>query len=195
MNVPIKQGDTAPALRHKLSVESDLAGSAATFTMSHYGKVIVDDGAATIEDGHAVYVWQDGDTDTVGVLRGEFTIRHPDGTRETDPKSGYIQITIERSLNMPDTTEPQPGDARGIVSAIYNEATGIVTFLYTDGTTSTTGDLRGKDGLPGVDGTDGEDGAPGADGQSATVTTFTDQAAFDAYVPAGPLDLAVLTNA
>lgn len=40
----------------------------------------------------------------------------------------------------------------------------------------------------------GPAGDDGADGQSATITVFADEAAFDAYTP-GPLELAVLTNA
>lgn len=34
----------------------------------------------------------------------------------------------------------------------------------------------------------------GADGQSAVITVFTNEAAFNAYTP-GPLELAVLTDA
>lgn len=202
MNVTLKQGNTAPALRHKLGIAGDLTDATAAFTMVHNRRVVVDRADADIEDGHAVYQWKDGDTDTAGVLKGEFTVTYANGTRETDPETGYIQITIERSLSMADdTTTPEIGDARGIVSAVYSEATGIVTFSYTDGTTSKTGDLRGEDGEPGQDGAPGKDGVPGKDGApgtpgtNATITTFTTQAAYDAYTPTGPLDLAVLTNA
>ena len=41
---------------------------------------------------------------------------------------------------------------------------------------------------------DGPPGATGPAGQNATITVFTDQAAFNAYTPA-PLELAVLTIA
>jgi hypothetical protein len=52
----------------------------------------------------------------------------------------------------------------------------------------------GADGAPGADGADGAPGADGADGQSVTITTFTDEAAFNAAT-AGALELLVLIDA
>ncbi|GLK63358.1 hypothetical protein [Paracoccus kondratievae] len=53
---------------------------------------------------------------------------------------------------------------------------------------------QGPVGPTGPVGERGPAGDDGADGQSATITVFADEAAFDAYTP-GPLELAVLTNA
>ncbi|MDB6455043.1 hypothetical protein [Falsirhodobacter sp. 20TX0035] len=167
MNITLKQGNTAPALRHKLEVAGDLAGASAVFTMTHNDRVIVNRAEATIEDGHAVYQWQAGDTGVSGVMRGEFTILYADGTSETDPESGYIQITIERGLQSASGTAPVPtypgsGEAgRGIASTSYDPDTGIVTFAYTDNTMSRTGDLRGA---PGAAGSAGPQGVPGPKG-------------------------------
>lgn len=48
--------------------------------------------------------------------------------------------------------------------------------------------------VPSITVPSGADGQDGADGQSAVITVFTDEAAFNAYAP-GPLELAVLTDA
>ncbi len=52
----------------------------------------------------------------------------------------------------------------------------------------------GPAGPQGVPGPQGPAGAPGVPGESVTITTFTDDVAFDAYTP-GPMEFAVLTNA
>lgn len=46
--------------------------------------------------------------------------------------------------------------------------------------------------LTSLEGTDGTDGTDGADGDGVTVTTYTDEALYDAATSTGPLDLHVL---
>lgn len=53
--------------------------------------------------------------------------------------------------------------------------------------------LDGPQGVMGGQGVPGEQGIQGPPGTSATITVYTDAAAFDAATP-GPLELAVLTD-
>lgn len=102
--VSIKQGNTHPPLRRKLDI--DVEGMRAVFTMSHNGRVIVDRADCTIENGHAVYFWRQGDTDAVGTMQAEVTLIHPDGSTQTDPQDGYIQITVQRALAVVSAATP-----------------------------------------------------------------------------------------
>lgn len=83
-----------------------------------------------------------------------------------------LVLTDGTSFSTPPIVGGVGQDGRGISSESYNEATGILTLTFTDGSTFQTGDLRGSDGEDGDNGT------------NAAFTVFTDQTAFDAYVPA-----------
>ena len=54
-------------------------------------------------------------------------------------------------------------DGKGIASASYDSSTFKLTLTFTDGSTFTTGSLRGQRGQSGTDGVDGQDGEDGLD--------------------------------
>ena len=63
----------------------------------------------------------------------------------------------------------------------YDQATGVLTIVYGNGESFSTGDLRGADGRDGTDGTDGVDGVDGAQGIQGI------QGAVGAIGPQGPV--------
>tara|TARA_R100001463_G_scaffold130980_1_gene190742 strand:+ start:651 stop:974 length:324 start_codon:yes stop_codon:yes gene_type:complete len=102
MGFKIKQNDTSPIIQATLkdanSAAVDLTGASVRFHMIKYrgtstkvaaAAAIVDDDAGTVK-----YVWQSGDTDTVGSFKAEFQVTFSDGTVETFPNTDYIQIDV-----------------------------------------------------------------------------------------------------
>lgn len=82
---------------------------------------------------------------------------------------------------------------------VGTEAQWLASLVGPQGATGATGPAgatgpEGATGPAGADGAPGADGADGADGESVTITTFTDETAFNAAT-AGPLELLVLLNA
>lgn len=69
-----------------------------------------------------------------------------------------ISIISEFSINIPD------GDLNSISSTSYNGSTGILTLSFSDGTSYSTGDLRGPTGPAGPIGPTGPTGPIGATG-------------------------------
>lgn len=106
--ISIKQGNTRPALRHRLDLGgADVAGLRAVFTMSQQdGRLIVDRAECQIDNGHAVYHWRAGETDIVGTMQGEFTVIYPDGGTQTDPDGDYLRINILRALSVVSAAAP-----------------------------------------------------------------------------------------
>jgi hypothetical protein len=70
------------------------------------------------------------------------------------PNLGCLAIPI-LSTNVLGPPGPVGTNGVGIASTFYDPLTGIVTFTYTDGTTSTTGDIRGPIGGNGPQGIGG----------------------------------------
>ncbi|RKT00459.1 S-layer family protein [Flavobacterium sp. 123] len=67
-------------------------------------------------------------------------------------------------------------NGKSVTGSTYDSTTGIVTFTYSDGTTSTTSDLRGATGAAGTNGTNGTNGksVTGSTYDSTTgIVTFT----------------------
>ncbi|MBL3569934.1 hypothetical protein BV509_01115 [Rhodovulum sulfidophilum] len=103
----IKRGDTSPGLEYQLSVyepgSAVLAGASARFLMQPYrdasAPLTVDAPAAIHDvDGIVRYAWVEGDTGTAGTYRAEVEITWPDGTRETFPAAGWLEIRITEDL-------------------------------------------------------------------------------------------------
>lgn len=99
----IKQNDTSPAIKYQLDPKVDLTGASIVFNMTRsIGTPIVNRGAAEIvddaTDGIVSYQWAEGDTSQTGQFRGEFEITYADGSIETFPNYGYIQILITSDL-------------------------------------------------------------------------------------------------
>lgn len=106
MTFIIKQGDTAPRLQAKLLLPTrqaaPIAESSVRFHMRPSGRntvavdaaaVIVDAGTATVQ-----YNWDAVDTSSTGSYEGEFEVTYPDGTIETFPNDGYIEILIPQQI-------------------------------------------------------------------------------------------------
>jgi hypothetical protein len=102
MPFKLKKNDTSPILQTTITDAAnnavDLTGSSVRFHMKRYGASTAKvDAAATIydeENGIVRYAWQSSDTDTGGSFIGEFEVTYSDGTIETFPNSGYIQIDV-----------------------------------------------------------------------------------------------------
>ena len=94
----IKRGDTSPALQYALLPASiTLAQATVRFQMRQSGGRTVIDAPATIvseEPPIVEYAWQEADTSQDGSFEAEFQVTNFDGTRETFPNRGFIQIQI-----------------------------------------------------------------------------------------------------
>lgn len=99
----IKRGDTSPALRFALLPDSiSLAGASVRFQMRPWGGVTVIDRPAVIlsafEPGVVAHLWQPGDTDAPGRYEAEFRTTYMDGTVETFPNLGFIEVFITEDV-------------------------------------------------------------------------------------------------
>lgn len=102
----LKRGDTSPAILGSL-VGGDgsavsITGASVRFHMARdaNGEVVVDAAAAVVDAaaGQVRYDWQPADTMTAGRFRAEFEVTYSDGTVETFPNDGDLQILIRDDL-------------------------------------------------------------------------------------------------
>jgi hypothetical protein len=99
----IKRGDTSPALRFALLPESvSLAGASVRFQMRPRGGVTLIDQPAEIlslfEPAVVAHIWAPGETDTPGRFEAEFRVIYLDGTVETFPNLGFIEVFITEDV-------------------------------------------------------------------------------------------------
>lgn len=85
-------------------VDLSLAGSAKLIVSNRSGIKI--EASLTIEDqeeedkiGQVRYVWQEGDTDTVGSFNMEVEVMWAGQRPETFPSKGYLKLNVTRDLN------------------------------------------------------------------------------------------------
>ena len=102
-NLQIKRGDTSPGIKYDLSpADITLAGASVRFQMEDRARVTVIDAVATIDQTTAPpivsYAWQPQDTETPGPYQAEFRVEYADGSIETFPNSGFINVTISRDV-------------------------------------------------------------------------------------------------
>jgi hypothetical protein len=98
----LKRGDTGPALQRQCLDEAgdplNITGATVRFSMrARGGDVVVNRAAASIVDaatGIVRYAWQAADTDEAGAFDAEFEITYLDGSVETVPNAGMIEVTI-----------------------------------------------------------------------------------------------------
>ncbi|WP_375569670.1 hypothetical protein ABWH93_16905 [Seohaeicola saemankumensis] len=99
----IKRGDTSPALRFALLPDSiSLAGASVRFQMRLRGGATLIDRPAEIETVFApavvAHLWHPGETDQVGRFEAEFRVTYMDGTVETFPNLGFIEVFITEDV-------------------------------------------------------------------------------------------------
>lgn len=95
----IKRGDTSPALRFVLLPDSvSLAGATVRFQMRARGGPTVIDRPAEIqsifEPAVVAHRWLPGDTDQADRFEAEFRVTNMDGTVETFPNLGFIEVFV-----------------------------------------------------------------------------------------------------
>ncbi len=95
----IKRGDTSPALRFTLLPDSvSLAGATVRFQMRARGGATVIDRPAQIETlftpAVVAHRWVSGETDQAGRFEAEFRVTYLDGTIETFPNLGFIEVFV-----------------------------------------------------------------------------------------------------
>lgn len=102
--VVVKQGDLSPSVRVQAlgpTGATVLSGALELeFRMTPEVEGLTGDvsGAATLplaDKSVIEYAWQAGDTDVVGLYRGEFRARYAGGWK-TIPTDGYIAIVVEK---------------------------------------------------------------------------------------------------
>ena len=111
----LKAGDTSPALLVQVldarRKPVNVTDADAVFTMvNESGEVVLDQETATIvsgPNGQVAYTWTDGDTDTAGSYRAEFTIT-VDGNVFTVPNQGTISVIIEPRLHIDEPVPAEP---------------------------------------------------------------------------------------
>lgn len=115
--VRMKQNDTAPALVQTLTIPgttrpldlTDVVEVRFIMRLPGRSRAKVDDVATVLQvvdpltrllvrQGQVQFPWVAGDTDTTGVFNAEFEITWRDGTRQTWPEDGYLQIVISADL-------------------------------------------------------------------------------------------------
>lgn len=99
----IKRGDTSPKLIYTLSPLVNLTGASVVFNMRRAGLAnTVNRGAVAIiappTAGVVSYAWTAPDTALAGTFIGEFEVTYADGTIETYPNSGYLNVIISDDL-------------------------------------------------------------------------------------------------
>lgn len=99
----IKRGDTSPALRFALLPDSvSLAGAMVRFQMRARGGATLIDRPAQIETIFApavvVHRWTPGDTEHAGRFEAEFRVTYLDGTVETFPNLGFIEVFVTEDV-------------------------------------------------------------------------------------------------
>jgi hypothetical protein len=99
----IKRGDTSPALHFALLPDSvSLAGANVRFQMRPRGGETIIDRPAEIlsvfQPAVVVYAWQARDTDTPGRYEAEFRVTYLDGTVETFPNLGFIEVFVTEDV-------------------------------------------------------------------------------------------------
>ncbi len=99
----IKRGDTSPTLRFALLPDSvSLAGASVRFQMRLRDGASGIDRAAEIltvfQPAVVVHTWQPGDTDTPGRYEAEFRVTYMDGTVETFPNLGFIEVFVTEDV-------------------------------------------------------------------------------------------------
>lgn len=95
----IKRGDTSPALRFALLPDRvSLAGAMVRFQMRARGGATVIDRPAQIETVFApavvVHRWTSAETDEAGRFEAEFRVTYLDGSVETFPNLGFIEVFV-----------------------------------------------------------------------------------------------------
>lgn len=106
----IKRNDLAPSLRGTATDGngapinlSDITDAVFLMTLADPTATgpTINRQAATIEDaiaGTLRYDWQQGDTATAGIYKGEFELTKSSGQPETIPNDGYLMIEIKPDL-------------------------------------------------------------------------------------------------
>lgn len=101
-----KTHDTTPAIGSILYDEDDevidLTGATVEFVMKLANGTVVIDNEATIAEateGKVFYNWIAEDTEEAGIYLAEWKVTFPDGSKETFPRDGYIEIRINSSLD------------------------------------------------------------------------------------------------
>jgi hypothetical protein len=99
----IKRGDTSPALRFALVPDSvSLAGATVRFQMRARGGATVIDRPAEIltvfEPALVAHHWAPGETDAPGRYEAEFRATYLDGTVETFPNLGFIDVFVTEDV-------------------------------------------------------------------------------------------------
>ena len=103
----IKRGDTSPALRFAMLPDSvSIAGATVRFQMRARGGGKLIDRPAEIlsvfEPTVVAHLWAPGETDIPGRYEAEFRVTYLDGTLETFPNLGFIDIFVtEDVLGLP----------------------------------------------------------------------------------------------
>lgn len=100
MKFEIKQNDTLPPLKVKLTQTDgsvlDLSGVTVKLVINGIGEriMVIED----IAQGIVRYDWQVTDTSKAGVYLAEVKVQYPNGTRQTIPTVGTIEIHIYKEL-------------------------------------------------------------------------------------------------
>jgi hypothetical protein len=107
MTFTIKRNDTSPsivgtAVRKLDNTVIPITGATVRFHMGRIGETRLVDAAAAIftdgSDGKMKYDWQAADTIAIGNYKAEFEVTFADGSIETFPNGGYIDVQITPDL-------------------------------------------------------------------------------------------------
>ena len=95
----IKRGDTSPAIKYELLPSGiSLLGATVRFQMQNLSRQTLIDAPAFIEQvtGPPIvsYAWAPEDTEKPGNYRAEFRVEYADGSIETFPNRGFINLKI-----------------------------------------------------------------------------------------------------
>lgn len=111
MTFYIKQGDTAPPIKYQLQDSDGNPKDLTNFTEVEFhfkkkgvGNTIANDntsGNVTVTDasnGEVEYQWKQGDTSETGMHLAEWQVTYADGSKETFPNRGSIEVRIQEQI-------------------------------------------------------------------------------------------------
>lgn len=99
--ITIKQGDTRHAIKATLKDVNgnpvDLTGATVNFFMATRRSEILVNKEALQQDGQVWAIFEEGETDTPGLMEAEFRVSYPDGRVESFPHDSYLQVKIMKN--------------------------------------------------------------------------------------------------
>lgn len=95
----VKQGDTFP--NPAADLNADITGATVRFRMMHLNGTFFLNQPGVIDNattGLVHYVWQAGNTDTIGAYLCEWVVTYGGGAIQRFPQGSYLELMVEKAV-------------------------------------------------------------------------------------------------